>query len=194
MANQDEAVSTVAPPVWRVLEEEHLQHCKVFDVHKATMESPLTGEPHPFYRIESPPWVNIVALTEAEELVLIRQFRHGSRVVTLEIPGGLVDPGETPEFAGGRELLEETGYRAGRLDSLGSLNPNPALFANRVHMQVALDCVQEQEIQNTSTEHTMVELLPLAELPAVLREGGIDHALVVAALYAFDLWRREQAL
>ncbi len=194
MANQDEAVSTVAPPVWRVLEEEHLQHCKVFDVHKATMESPLTGEPHPFYRIESPPWVNIVALTEAEELVLIRQFRHGSRVVTLEIPGGLVDPGETPEFAGGRELLEETGYRAGRLESLGSLNPNPALFANRVHMQVALDCVQEQEIQNTSTEHTMVELLPLAELPAVLREGGIDHALVVAALYAFDLWRREQAL
>lgn len=193
MANQDEAVSTVAPPVWRVLEEEHLQHCKVFDVHKATMESPLTGEPHPFYRIESPPWVNIVALTEAEELVLIRQFRHGSRVVTLEIPGGLVDPGETPEFAGGRELLEETGYRAGRLESLGSLNPNPALFANRVHMQVALDCVQEQEIQNTSTEHTMVELLPLAELPAVLREGEIDHALVVAALYAFDLWRREQA-
>ncbi|MEZ7980428.1 MAG: NUDIX hydrolase [Myxococcota bacterium] len=193
MANQDEAVPTVAPPAWRVLEEEHLQHCKVFDVHKATMESPLTGEPHPFYRIESPPWVNIVALTEAEELVLIRQFRHGSRVVTLEIPGGLVDPGETPEFAGGRELLEETGYRAGRLESLGSLNPNPALFANRVHMQVALNCVQEQEIQNTSTEHTMVELLPLAELPGVLREGGIDHALVVAALYAFDLWRREQA-
>ena len=193
MANQDEAVPTVAPPAWRVLEEEHLQHCKVFDVHKATMESPLTGEPHPFYRIESPPWVNIVALTEAEELVLIRQFRHGSRVVTLEIPGGLVDPGETPEFAGGRELLEETGYRAGRLESLGSLNPNPALFANRVHVQVALNCVQEQEIQNTSTEHTMVELLPLAELPGVLREGGIDHALVVAALYAFDLWRREQA-
>ena len=193
MANQDESVPAVAPPVWRVLEEEHLQHCKVFDVHKATMESPLTGKPHPFYRIESPAWVNIVALTEAEELVLIRQFRHGSRVVTLEIPGGLVDPGETPAFAGGRELLEETGYRAGRLESLGSLNPNPALFANRVHMQVALDCVQEQEIQNTSTEHTMVELLPLAELPGVLREGGIDHALVVAALYAFDLWRREQA-
>jgi len=193
MANQDESVPAVAPPAWRVLEDEHLQHCKVFDVHKATMESPLTGEPHPFYRIESPPWVNIVALTEAEELVLVRQFRHGSRVVTLEIPGGLVDPGETPKFAGGRELLEETGYRAGRLESLGSLNPNPALFANRVHMQVALDCVQEQEIQNTSTEHTMVELLPLTELPRVLREGGIDHALVIAALYAFDLWRREQA-
>ena len=178
------------PQVWRVLDEEHLQHCKVFDVHRATMESPRTGDPHLFYRIESPSWVNVVALTEHEELVLIRQFRHGSRVVTLEIPGGLVDPGETPEHAAGRELREETGYRAGRIESLGSINPNPALFANRLHMQVALDCRIEGEIENTSTEETSVELLPLAELPDLLRGGGIDHALVVATLYAFDLWRR----
>ena len=60
------------------------------------MESPTTGDPHPFYRIESPAWVNVVALTEQDELVMVRQFRHGSRAVTLEIPGGLVDPGETP--------------------------------------------------------------------------------------------------
>jgi ADP-ribose pyrophosphatase len=179
------------PPAWRVLADEHLQHCKVFDVHRATMESPHTGEPHPFYRIDSPAWVNVVALTAADELVMIRQFRQGSRVVTLEIPGGLVDPGETPEQAAGRELREETGYRAGRLESLGSVNPNPALFANRCHMQVALDCEVEGSIENSATEETTVELLPLAALPQVLRRGGIDHALVVAALYAFDLWRRE---
>lgn len=187
-----QATAPTPPPSWRVIDEEHLQHCKVFDVHRATMESPLSGEPHPFYRIESPAWVNVVALTEAEELVMVRQFRHGSRVVTLEIPGGLVDPGESAAIAGGRELLEETGYRAGRLESLGSLNPNPALFANRVHMELALDCVREAEIQNSSTEHTTVELLPLRELPDVLRAGGIDHALVVAALYAFDLWQRRR--
>ena len=153
------------------------------------MESPTTGDPHAFYRIESPEWVNVVALTANEELVMVRQFRHGSRIVTLEIPGGLVDPGETPMQAAGRELQEESGYRAGRIESLGSLNPNPALFANRVHMLVALDCEWAGEIQNTSTEHTSVELLPLAELSDVLRAGGIDHALVVAALYAFELWR-----
>ena len=179
------------PRVWRVLDEEHLQHCKVFDVHRATMESPHTGDPHPFYRIESPAWVNVVALTAREELVMIRQFRQGSRVVTLEIPGGLVDPGETPEQAAGRELLEETGYGAGRLESLGSINPNPALFSNRCHMQVALDCEVAGEIQNSPTEETMVELLPLSDLPEMLRSGGIDHALVVAALYAFDLWRQQ---
>ena len=177
------------PPSWEVLEEEHLQHCKVFDVHRATMKSPITGEPHPFYRIESPDWVNVVALTPDDALVMVRQFRHGSRVVTLEIPGGLVDPGESAPAAAARELLEETGYRAGRLEDLGSLNPNPALFANRVHMQLALDCVRVGEIQNSSTEHTTVELLPLAALPDTLRRGEIDHALVVAALHAFELRR-----
>jgi 8-oxo-dGTP pyrophosphatase MutT (NUDIX family) len=153
------------------------------------MESPRTGDPHPFFRIESPAWVNVVALTEQDELVMVRQWRHGSRAVTLEIPGGLVDPGETPAVAAARELLEETGFRAGRLSSLGSINPNPALFANRCHMQVAQDCERVAEVQNSATEETIVELLPLAALPKTLRSGGIDHALVVAALYAFELWR-----
>jgi len=153
------------------------------------MESPETGDPHAFYRIESPAWVNVVALTPREELVMVRQFRQGSRVVTLEIPGGLVDPGESPEQAAGRELLEETGYRADRLESLGSINPNPALFGNRCHMQAAFDCEPVAAIQNSATEQTVVELLPLEELRATLRAGGIDHALVVAALYCFELWR-----
>lgn len=76
-------------------------------------------------------------------------------------------------------------------EDLGSLNPNPALFGNRVHMQVALECERVGPIQNSSTEHTTVELLPSARLPEVLRSGAIDHALVVAALYAWELWRRD---
>jgi len=177
------------PRPWRALEDEHLQHCKVFDVHRARMASPSTGQEHVFYRIESRPWVNVVALTPSDELVMVRQFRHGSRRVTLEIPGGIVDPGESPAQAAGRELLEETGYRAGRLESLGSINPNPALFANRVHMQLALDCQSVAQIQNSGTEETWVELLALSDLEAVIRSGGIDHALVVAALYYFELSR-----
>jgi ADP-ribose pyrophosphatase len=185
--SQDESASVPRP--WRPVADEHLQDCKIFDVHRVTMASPITGDSHPFYRIASPAWVNVVALTTSDELVMVRQFRHGARAVTLEIPGGLVDPGETPEAAAARELLEETGYRADRLTSLGSINPNPALFANRCHMQVAEGCERVAEIQNSTTEETVVELLPLAALPDRLRRGDIDHALVVAALYAYELWR-----
>lgn len=179
------------PKPWRVLREEQLQRCKVFDLHAAEMVSPHSEESHRFYRIESPDWVNVVATTETDELVLVRQFRHGSRIVTREIPGGLIDPGETPAEAAGRELIEETGYRAGRLVSLGSLNPNPAIFGNRVHIELALGCTPFGEIQNGPTEETVVELLPVSELHGVLAEGGIDHALCVAALYAFERWRGE---
>jgi ADP-ribose pyrophosphatase len=186
-------MSDSRPRPWRVVREDHLQHCRVFDVHVATMESPHGGGSHPFYRIQSPAWVNVVALTPDDQLVMVRQFRHGSRVVTLEIPGGIVDPGESPEEAAARELIEETGYRAGRLASLGSLNPNPALFGNRCHMQVALDCVPAAAIQNSATEETLVELVPLAALQDLVRRGAIDHALVVAALYAFELWRSRDA-
>jgi 8-oxo-dGTP pyrophosphatase MutT (NUDIX family) len=177
------------PRHWQVIADEHLQDCKVFDVHRVTMKSPATGENHPFYRIESPEWVNVAALTSDDELVMIRQFRHGLRDVTLEVPGGLVDAGESPADAAGRELLEETGYRAGRLESLGSVNPNPALFANRVHMWVALDCECVAPIRNSSTEETTVELLPLSDVSATIRAGAIDHALVVATLYSLELWR-----
>ena len=133
--------------------------------------------------------MNIVALTRDEHLVLVRQFRHGSRTVTLEIPGGLIDPGETPAQAAGRELLEETGFRAGRLEDLGSINPNPALFGNRVHMQLALECEQVDVIRNESTEHTTFELLPVTNLRDVVRQVRIDHALAVSALYAYEIWR-----
>jgi hypothetical protein len=78
----ENAVDRSHPPVWRLIEEEHLQHCKVFDVHRATMASPLTGEPHPFFRIQSSAWVNVVALTAAEELVMVRQFRQGFPVAS----------------------------------------------------------------------------------------------------------------
>lgn len=180
------------PKPWQAVADEPLQDCKIFGVHRATMVSPETGREHDFYRIESPDWVNVVALTRSQELVLVRQFRQGSRIVTREIPGGMIDPGEDPAAAGVRELLEETGYRAGRVEGLGSLNPNPAIFPNRVHMLLALDCEPVAAIQNGPTEETVVELLPLAALDEVLAQGGIDHALVHAALYAFERWRREK--
>ena len=175
------------PQKWEVVETEELQQCKVFAVTRSMTRSPLSGEVHPFFRIEAGDWVNVVPITADDELVLVRQYRHGSREITLEIPGGIVDPGETPAEAAARELLEETGYRAERVEPLGHVNPNPALFENRCPTFLAPEVVRVAEIQNTQLEETSVELVPMAEIPDQLRRGIIDHALVVAALYWYAL-------
>jgi ADP-ribose pyrophosphatase len=175
------------PRRWQPISVEPLQDCAVFRVSRRHARSPRTGKVHPFYRLDAEEWVNVVPLTDDGHVVLVRQFRHGSDELTLEIPGGIIDPGESPEEAGVRELLEETGYSPREVTPAGNLNPNPALFGNRVHTFVARGCRRVAEVRNEGAEETHVERVPLADLRRRVREGEIDHALVVAALYRFEL-------
>ena len=135
--------------------------------------------------------MNVIPLTAQDEIVMVRQYRHGAQAFTLELPGGLVDPGEEPATAAARELQEESGYRAGPVRPLGHLNPNPALFNNRVHTYLAEGCERTGDVENTGLEETAVELVPVAELDDRVRAGDIDHALVIAALH---WWRLDRDL
>jgi ADP-ribose pyrophosphatase len=157
--------------------------CRVFSVHESTSVSPRTDEEHQFYVIDSVDWVNVVPVTSANEVVCIRQFRHGSEKITLEIPGGMVDPGEDPMVAAARECQEETGFSSAELMSLGVLNPNPAIFPNQLHTFVAPNAQPVADVSNTSTEHTEVQLIPMEQLSDLLVSGEIDHALVAATLW-----------
>jgi 8-oxo-dGTP pyrophosphatase MutT (NUDIX family) len=130
-------------------------------------------------------WVNVLPITADQEVVFVRQYRHGSDAISLEIPGGMVDPGEAPIVSAARECLEESGFRASHLTSLGVLNPNPAVFNNQLHTFVAENVVIEGDIQNTATEQTEVVLVPRAELASYLLDGRIDHALVAATLWRY---------
>lgn len=139
------------------------------------------GTERDFVVIESADWVNVVPLTESGEVVLVRQYRHGVRERTLEIPGGMVDPGESPTQAAARELREETGYAPARVRELGMVTPNPAIQSNLCHTFLAEAVEPVGPPQPDPHERIEVCRVPLADIPVLIRSGSISHSLVVAA-------------
>jgi 8-oxo-dGTP pyrophosphatase MutT (NUDIX family) len=175
---------------WRRRGSEIVADCRVFRVRRDVSVSPHKGSEHDFYVLESPDWINIIPLTADEEVVLIEQYRHGSEEVTLEIPGGMVDAGELPHTAAAREMLEETGYAAAReIVSLGKVRPNPAIHNNWIHTFLARDVSLRQKPLIESTEHTVVRLVPLTDIPRLISDGSINHALVVVGFHLLALHR-----
>ena len=170
---------------WTRVATKVLLDLRVMKVQEVTAISPKTGNEHGFFVLDTVDWVNVLPITPDQEVVFVRQYRHGSDAISLEIPGGMVDPGEAPIVSAARECLEESGFRASHLTSLGVLNPNPAVFNNQLHTFVAENVVIEGDIQNTATEQTEVVLVPKAELASYLLDGRIDHALVAATLWRY---------
>jgi 8-oxo-dGTP pyrophosphatase MutT (NUDIX family) len=170
---------------WQEVAREAIADCRIFLVERSIAVSPTDGVQHAFHRIQAPSWAQILPITASGDAVLVRQYRHGAQQVTLEIPAGMVDPGEDPAAAALRECYEETGYRAAVAQPLGVVNPNPALFANRLYSFFATDVEPAGAIQNTSTELTEPVLVPVRDLPRLLLSGEIDHALVAATLWRY---------
>ncbi len=173
------------PKPWKVLESKRDTSYRVFSIRTDTAQSPRNGSICDFYILESNPWVNVIPLTADEEVVLVRQYRHGIRDLTLEIPGGLVDDGDTPEQAAWRELGEETGYGAKEMISLGSVHPNPAIQNNLCYTFLAKGAYKAGKQHQDTAEDIEVIIRPLEEIPKMIKEGEITHSLVIVAFYRY---------
>jgi ADP-ribose pyrophosphatase len=181
------------PKSWPVISSRLERVFRIFNLRTDRARSPLTGAEHDFVVLESAPWVNVIPLTRAQDVILIRQYRHGIREVTLEIPGGMVEEADTPLAAAKRELLEETGCQGEEWIDLGFVYPNPAIQDNRCHTFLALGVTQAGPQALDEKEDIEVLRRPLAEIPRLIREGEISHALVVAAFWRFFMEYRSSA-
>lgn len=170
------------PRKWKTVATEVVHRTPIFDLHRRHARHPHRGERH-FFILDAPNWVNIIPLTAAGEVVMIRQWRHGISEFTLEVPGGMVDPGDvTPMHAARREMIEETGYDADKIVALGKVHPNPAIQGNICYSFVA-EGLRDLGPQPSSlgAEETEVALIPLKEIPELIASANIMHALTIAA-------------
>lgn len=176
---------------WKKTGSDAKGNFRIFTIRADRAISPRTGVEHEVFVLDSVNWVNVIAVTPDEQLVMVEQYRHGSDTVELEIPGGMMDAGDkTPEATGARELREETGYVGDKARLIGEMFPNPAIMSNRCFTVMIKNCQRKHEVQFDHGEDLATRLVPVAEIPALVAGGKIRHSLVVVALYYYELWRR----
>jgi len=178
---------------WEKLSSHPLGDFRIFTIRSDRKISPRTRQEHDFFVIDCVNWVNVIAVTPDQQLVMIEQYRHGSNTVELEIPGGMIDAADaSPEAAGARELREETGYEGVEPRVIGQILPNPAIMSNTCYTVLVENCRCLHPLEFDHSEDLVTRLVPVADFPRLVAAGKIRHALVVVALYYFELWQRRR--
>ena len=189
----DASSSAASPLRWERGVPSLLARTRILDLQSVPFHHPRRGARRDFVVVSAPDWVNVLAHTLDDRLVLVNQFRYGIDAFSWEIPGGVIEPGEDPVLAGARELLEETGYAGSCARLLASVHPNPAFMSNRCHLVLVEECRLVAAPAWDPDEEIETAALPVEEVYARARAGGITHSLVLDALLFFEpLWRAKR--
>ncbi|MBM75473.1 MAG: NUDIX hydrolase [Proteobacteria bacterium] len=177
---------------WSILTDRKVLNTPIFTVHQIIAQSPKNPQKKgDFVYLDVPSWINVIAITPDEKVIFVQQYRHGTQSVTLEIPGGMCEEGESFVSAGARELLEETGFQGSSVELIGVVDPNPAFQNNRCGTILVKDAQLVQEQHLDPMEEIDITLIPLAQVDALIRQGKITHSLVVAAFFHLKLHRSQ---
>jgi 8-oxo-dGTP pyrophosphatase MutT (NUDIX family) len=168
---------------WKVLDSEYLFNEPWLTIRKEKCELPDGRIMPAYYVLEYPSWVTAFALTEDNKVVMVKQYRHGLEVVSTELPGGVVDKGETLEAAIARELVEETGYIFNSYEFIGKICANPATSNNYMHMFLAKGGRKVAEQSLDATEDVEVVICSLEEVKQLVRENKIVQSLHTATIF-----------
>ena len=170
---------------WKVLESEYLVRRPWLTARRDRLELPDGRIIPEYYVLEYPDWVNVIAFTKDGQFVMERQYRHAARKISLELPCGVMEEGETPLEAAQRELLEETGFGGGQWKKLMELSPNPSAMSNTTHCFLAIGVEKIAEQHLDETEELSVLFMTKEEVKRMLNENQICQALMVAPLYKY---------
>jgi len=191
MGINDISAKRTPPPMpitpWKILESHHLHKNVRIDKCELPDGKVIDG-----FVLEYDVWATIVALTKDQQVVLVRQYRHGLQKVILELPGGAMDAkDESPMDAARRELLEETGYTSDNFIQIGCVSPNPANQTNLIYSFLALDAEKVAGQHLDDTEEIEVVLKPLEHVIAMAKKGELLQSMQVSALFfALAYWGR----
>ena len=173
------------PDSWETFPDKVVLRTPIVTIKAGPVLCRRSGRRKDFYLFDFPDWVNVVARTPEKRILLIRQFRYGSSRLEIEIPGGMIDPGEDPVTAGCRELLEETGYAGCNARVIGKVCPNPAIQRNYCHTVLVEEAIKVAEPRMDEMED--IETFPVTEgdIREYIASGKIEHGLVLNALGFF---------